>query len=304
MGRRHAIATRGPDLRSTRIRCRIDHRRSRADRGAGRRWAVRVPVVEDDEIDALRRSDRARQTAFTARLREIDERAGCSLVQELQRTGQPGLVGAGWADNDQVVALPNPLAGAEGLEGSAAFGIRQNAQSDEDRSVPQPGPDRAHGRLVRLGRPRRPHVVRIQSPGEVHHRVLQARYHRSACALDLPIRHDGNGVDEMWLDRQFMQQSYAKSVALPPRCIYRILLLARSELSPNSPGVAPAPQLAMAGLKRLISSVAFSAGMNNIYFKYILSSSTTAGARLEGRVNDYVVTDNCLKCKYIDCVEV
>src|SRR6185312_14544258 len=67
------------------------------------------PVVEDEEIDAL----------------EIGEQAGCSLVEDgeavaasfvAERTGKPGLAGAGWADNDQVVGITDPLAGGEGLE--------------------------------------------------------------------------------------------------------------------------------------------------------------------------------------------
>lgn len=68
---------------------------------------------------------RRRQTAFAARLGEIGEQAGCSLVEDgkaiaaglvAECTGKPGLAGAGWADNDQVVGLTNPLAGGEGLE--------------------------------------------------------------------------------------------------------------------------------------------------------------------------------------------
>ncbi len=43
---------------------------------------------------------------------------------------------------------------------------------------------------------------------------------------DFPIRYDGNGVDEMWIDRQFMEGSCDKAAAPPAGCIYRILLLA------------------------------------------------------------------------------
>ena len=66
----------------------------------------RSPVVEDEEIDALERGDQARQTAFAARLGEIGEQAGCSLVEDgeavpasfvAERTGKPGLAGAGRA---------------------------------------------------------------------------------------------------------------------------------------------------------------------------------------------------------------
>ncbi|MGY4350102.1 hypothetical protein ACVWXM_006595 [Bradyrhizobium sp. GM7.3] len=83
------------------------------------------PVVEDEEIDALQGSDQARQTAFAARLGEIGEQAGCSLVEDgkavaaglvAERAGKPGLAGAGWADNDQVVAVTDPLTGDEVLE--------------------------------------------------------------------------------------------------------------------------------------------------------------------------------------------
>ena len=72
------------------------------------------PVVEDEEIDAFQGRDQARQTAFAARLGEIGEQAGCSLVEDgetvaagpvAERACKPGLAGAGWADNDQVVAV-------------------------------------------------------------------------------------------------------------------------------------------------------------------------------------------------------
>jgi len=53
-------------------------------------------------------------------------------------------------------------------------------------------------------------IIEFYKPGTT---VALARW-------DFPIRYDGNGVDEMWLDRQFMQQSFAKSAAPPPGCIY------------------------------------------------------------------------------------
>ena len=86
---------------------------------------LRSPVVDDEEIDALERGHQAGQTAFAARLGEIGEQAGCPLVEDgeavaaglvAERTGKPGLPGAGWADDDQVVGLTDPLAGGEGLE--------------------------------------------------------------------------------------------------------------------------------------------------------------------------------------------
>ena len=48
---------------------------------------------------------------------------------------------------------------------------------------------------------------------------------RSAVARwDFPIRYDGNGVDEMWMDRAFLEDSFAKAKAPPPDCSYRIIL--------------------------------------------------------------------------------
>jgi hypothetical protein len=42
---------------------------------------------------------------------------------------------------------------------------------------------------------------------------------------DFPIRYDGNGVDEMWIDRTFFEGSFAKAAPPPPGCLYRVLLL-------------------------------------------------------------------------------
>src|SRR6185312_10698865 len=39
---------------------------------------------------------------------------------------------------------------------------------------------------------------------------------------DFPIRYDGNGVDEMWIDRLFFEDSLAKAKAPPAGCSYRI----------------------------------------------------------------------------------
>jgi hypothetical protein len=57
------------------------------------------PVVEDEEIDALERGDQARQTAFAARLGEIGEQAGCSLVEDGKA------VAAGTAEAGSIVKL-------------------------------------------------------------------------------------------------------------------------------------------------------------------------------------------------------
>ena len=50
---------------------------------------------------------------------------------------------------------------------------------------------------------------------------------------DFPIRYDGNGVDEMWVDRAFLAESLAKATAPPSGCSYRIVLT----VSPGEPAV-------------------------------------------------------------------
>lgn len=45
---------------------------------------------------------------------------------------------------------------------------------------------------------------------------------------DFPIRYDGNGVDEMWVDRDFLEGSFAKTTTPPAGCVYRVLLVPRS----------------------------------------------------------------------------
>lgn len=51
---------------------------------------------------------------------------------------------------------------------------------------------------------------------------------------DFPIRYDGNGVDEMWVDRLFFEDSLAKAKAPPSGCSYRIVL----QTWPGEPHVA------------------------------------------------------------------
>src|SRR3990172_6003528 len=41
---------------------------------------------------------------------------------------------------------------------------------------------------------------------------------------DFPIRYDGNGVDDMWIDRLFFEDSLPKAKAPPAGCSYRIVL--------------------------------------------------------------------------------
>jgi hypothetical protein len=57
---------------------------------------------------------------------------------------------------------------------------------------------------------------------------------------DFPIRYDGNGADEMWVDREFLEGSFAKTSSPPAGCVYRVLLVPRpgrplpSSLTPTS----------------------------------------------------------------------
>ena len=46
----------------------------------------------------------------------------------------------------------------------------------------------------------------------------------AAARWDFPIRYDGNGVDEMWIDRLFYEESFAKAKKPPLGCSYRIVL--------------------------------------------------------------------------------
>lgn len=50
---------------------------------------------------------------------------------------------------------------------------------------------------------------------------------------DFPIRYDGSGIDEMWVDRSFFEDSFAKAKAPPAGCSYRIVL----EVRPRHPYV-------------------------------------------------------------------
>lgn len=58
----------------------------------------------------------------------------------------------------------------------------------------------------------------------------------AAARWDFPIRYDGNGVDEEWVDRDFFQDTFGKAAAPPAGSVYRVLLLAR-EGRPNVPGI-------------------------------------------------------------------
>lgn len=71
-------------------------------------------------------------------------------------------------------------------------------------------------------------VIEFYQPGST---ITSARW-------DFPIRYDGNGVDEMWVDRVFLEASFAKSKAPPAGCLYRIVLVTDPN-RPDIPGVGP-----------------------------------------------------------------
>ena len=48
---------------------------------------------------------------------------------------------------------------------------------------------------------------------------------------DFPIRYDGNDVNEMWVDREFLEGSFAKTSIPPLGCEYRVLLVPRAGAS-------------------------------------------------------------------------
>ena len=57
----------------------------------------------------------------------------------------------------------------------------------------------------------------------------------AAARWDFPIRYDGNGFDEMWTDRAFLVDSFAKAKAPPRYCSYRIILTVMRG-APHVPG--------------------------------------------------------------------
>lgn len=79
-------------------------------------------------------------------------------------------------------------------------------------------------------------IIEFYKPGTT---VALARW-------DFPIRYDGNGVDEMWIDREFMEGSFAKAAAPPAGCTYRILLLAPG--GAHVPGTEDTSFLSLNGL--------------------------------------------------------
>jgi hypothetical protein len=54
---------------------------------------------------------------------------------------------------------------------------------------------------------------------------------------DFPVRYDGNGADEMWIDPAFFEESLSKAKAPPLGCSYRIVLFTKTG-RPDVPGLS------------------------------------------------------------------
>jgi hypothetical protein len=82
--------------------------------------------------------------------------------------------------------------------------------------------------------------------------AIVIEFHRFGASVasgrwDFPIRYDGNGVDEMWVDRDFFEESFAKAERPPAGCSYRVLLATKPG-RPDVPGVGPTEFLSLGGL--------------------------------------------------------
>jgi hypothetical protein len=69
----------------------------------------------------------------------------------------------------------------------------------------------------------------------------------AAARWDFPIRYDGNGLDEMWVDRDFFEESFFKAERPPAGCIYRVVLQTKPG-RPDVPGLGPTEFRALNGL--------------------------------------------------------
>lgn len=74
-------------------------------------------------------------------------------------------------------------------------------------------------------------------------------YDTADARWDFPIRYDGNGVDEMWVDRLFFEESFAKAEAPPAGCLYRIVLFHK----PGEPYVSGLSSTTMRSINGLSS---------------------------------------------------
>lgn len=71
----------------------------------------------------------------------------------------------------------------------------------------------------------------------------------AAARWDFPIRYDGNGVDEMWVDRLFFEDTFAKAKAPPDGCSYRIVLVT----DPSRPDVRGVGRTSLRSINGLVA---------------------------------------------------
>jgi hypothetical protein len=71
----------------------------------------------------------------------------------------------------------------------------------------------------------------------------------AAARWDFPIRYDGNGADDMWIDRLFFEDTFPKAKAPPAGCSYRIVL----RTLPGEPPVAGVGPTTLRSLNGLVA---------------------------------------------------
>ena len=70
----------------------------------------------------------------------------------------------------------------------------------------------------------------------------------AAARWDFPIRYDGGGVDDLWVDKSFFRDSIAKGAAPPSGCIYRVVLN-HGPGAPYAPGMVDTAMKDASGLQ-------------------------------------------------------
>ena len=74
-------------------------------------------------------------------------------------------------------------------------------------------------------------------------------YDTVSARWDFPISYDGNGADDMWIDRMFLEDSFAKAKAPPPGCSYRVVLIT----DPNRPDVDGVSRTTLRSISALVA---------------------------------------------------
>lgn len=96
---------------------------------------------------------------------------------------------------------------------------------------------------------------RLMETGHLRKIVIEFYMPGSASASgrwDFPIRYDGTGIDDIWVDTEFFKATFAKAPRPPAGCTYRILIVD----APDAPNVG----LTYTSFKSLGSMTAREAG--------------------------------------------